>query len=296
MAKNLVYYQSKDETVDFHHSIGLLEGDEKFNSKLHKHNCYEIIYVINGKISHYIEGEKYILTPGMLVIINYSELHMLTDVKEDYERMVLHISRDLIMPFKTEDYDLFESFKLREQGHRNIIGDADTKKYKFSYYFKKILNIISEGAPEQDLLIKCIIIEMLICVNKVYLAGRMIDAEQSNNPVKEVFKFINNNLTDNLSLDKICKHLYVTKTYLCHIFKKRTGVSIIQYINNKRVMLADEMISNGMPSTKACVESGFKNYSNFYKSYTKIMGHSPTGKTNNSIVVNNNSKEVIGHD
>lgn len=278
MAKNLIYYETSDRTFNFHHSIGQIIGDEKFYSYLHKHNCYEILYVIDGNVDHYIEGEKYHLTKGNVLIINYNELHMLSDISSNYERMVIHISRDFITPFISIGVDLFKSFKSREQGHNNIISPEVSSQYGFKDYFYRIEKLCKENTPESEVLIKCLMIETLITLNKVHMTGGASSAKESNSAVKDVIKYINDHLTENLSLDQITTTLFVTKTYLCHIFKKRTGISIVQYITSKRILLADELMANGMSASEACYKSGFGNYSNFYKSYTKVMGHSPTGK------------------
>lgn len=291
MPKNLIYYETSDKTFNFHHTIGLIEDDEKFYSHLHKHNCYEILYVIDGKVDNYIEGEKYNLSKGTVLIINYNELHMLADMSENFERMVVHISRDFITPFISIGVDLFKSFRTREQGHNNVLSPEISAQYGFKDYFYKIERLCKDNTPENEVLIKCLMIEILITLNKVHSTGGTSSAKESNNAVKDVIRYINDNLTRNLSLDNITSTLFVTKTYLCHIFKKKTGISIIQYITNKRILLADEHMSNGMSASEACYRSGFSNYSNFYKSYTKVMGHSPTGKITKHI--NNKKKDEI---
>ncbi len=48
-------------------------------------------------------------------------------------------------------------------------------------------------------------------------------------------QYINNNLTQDLSLANIAKHCFVHPNYLSGLFKKETGVSITDYINRKRI-------------------------------------------------------------
>jgi YesN/AraC family two-component response regulator len=278
MGKNLIYYETADKTFNFHHSIGLIEGDDKFYSHLHKHNCYEIMYVLDGSVDHYIEGEKYRLTKGNALIINYNELHMLKNVSNNFERMVVHISRDFITPFISVNVDLFKSFKAREQGRDNALTAEITSSNNFKEYFNRIEKLCRDDTPENEILIKCLMTEILVMLNKIHSEGGATSAKEYSSAVKDVIRYINNHLTEDLSLDRITGTLYVTKTYLCHLFKKKTGISIVRYITYKRILLADELLSSGMSASEACYKSGFNNYSNFYKSYAKVMGHSPTGK------------------
>jgi AraC-like DNA-binding protein len=239
--------------------------------------------MIDGKVDHYIEGERYHLLKGSVFIINYNELHMLSNMSDNFERMVVHISRDFIPPFFTIGLDLLRCFKFREQGQNNSIGPDICQQYGFKEHFFRLEKLCRENTPESEVLIKCTMIEMLVALNQVHSGGFTTSAKESSNAVKDVMKYINENLTTDLSLDAITNRLFVTKTYLCHLFKKKTGISINQYITNKRILLADDLISNGMSATEACYKSGYNNYSNFYKAYTKVMGHSPKGKQNSCI-------------
>ena len=53
--------------------------------------------------------------------------------------------------------------------------------------------------------------------------------------------------------------------HLAHAFKDRMGISIHQYIILKRIALAKSLIQQGKPMHLVCLESGFHNYSNFFK-------------------------------
>lgn len=78
-----------------------------------------------------------------------------------------------------------------------------------------------------------------------------------------------------MSLDALSKQLLTSKFHLCRAFKQYNGISIQQYIAEKRVMLAKEKIADGMKPAEAAFSAGFANYSSFYRAYKKLTGHSP---------------------
>ena len=54
------------------------------------------------------------------------------------------------------------------------------------------------------------------------------------------------------------------------------GISIHQYIILKRIELAKSLIQQGKPMHLVCLESGFHNYSNFFKAFKAVTGVSPS--------------------
>ena len=54
---------------------------------LHCHNGLELIYVVSGNMAHVVEGRRYLLRPGDLVLVHPSKYHYLECLSsEPYER------------------------------------------------------------------------------------------------------------------------------------------------------------------------------------------------------------------
>lgn len=87
--------------------------------------------------------------------------------------------------------------------------------------------------------------------------------------------YINENLAEDLTLDRLAEVCYISKSYLSHQFKQYTGLSIYQFIIKKRLTVARNMIQEGTPVTEACMTCGFSDYSNFHRSFKKEFGVSP---------------------
>ena len=91
-----------------------------------------------------------------------------------------------------------------------------------------------------------------------------------------VIRYVNAHIAESLSLDAIAGEFYVSKYYLCRAFKRHNGISILGYINGKRVMMARQMIESGETAAVVCERVGFSDYSTFYRAYKKAYGHAPT--------------------
>ncbi|MCD8158173.1 MAG: AraC family transcriptional regulator, partial [Clostridiales bacterium] len=101
----------------------------------------------------------------------------------------------------------------------------------------------------------------------------------ANTPQKELYdvilEYINNNLTEPLTLDKIAEHFFVSKYYVSHIFKDNLGISLHQYVIKKRLNACQSAIATGEPITSVAENFGFPDYTGFYRAFKKEYGISP---------------------
>jgi AraC-like DNA-binding protein len=65
------------------------------------------------------------------------------------------------------------------------------------------------------------------------------------------------------------------KYYLCHLFKDVTGFSLLEYVQSKRIQQAKMLITQGTGIMEAARMSGFDEYSNFYKTFSKLVKMPP---------------------
>ena len=98
----------------------------------------------------------------------------------------------------------------------------------------------------------------------------------TNNKTKQIEKYIDKHITEDLSLAFISEKFEINKYYLCHLFKANTGYSLLQYIKNKRLFLVQTYYESGMSLLDAAMKAGFKNYSSFYKTCRSEFGEAPS--------------------
>jgi two-component system, response regulator YesN len=99
-----------------------------------------------------------------------------------------------------------------------------------------------------------------------------------NSTISDIIKFIVDNLSDeNLSIKAISDYSYLTQTYLCAFFKKETGKTIIQFINEKRVEKSMEFLKDKQIKlfTVSC-KVGYSDPNYYAKVFKKIEGCSPS--------------------
>ena len=93
--------------------------------------------------------------------------------------------------------------------------------------------------------------------------------------VLNITHYIDNHLSDPLTLEQICEHFYISKSQINRNFKTNLGTTVGDYILTKRLVMAKTMIQHGQKPSSVYLQCGFNDYSTFFKAYKKKFEHSP---------------------
>lgn len=238
---------------------------------LHSHSDYEIYLFLEGNSKYVVEEKIYDLSPGDIIIIRKHDMHRVFHMgNQKYHRIVLMVSPDFFKRNNCAEYETVFLNKHAKAGHRinaEIVRSSGLLDaiMRLKYYSENFSNLY---APVSE----SIVTEILYLLNHV---SAFETADTTNKIVKNVIDYINAHFTAEITLDALCEKFFVSKFYLCHIFKAATGLTIQQYIRQKRLTLADTLRSEGKTLTEAALSSGFGDYSSFYRAYVKKNHKSP---------------------
>lgn len=93
--------------------------------------------------------------------------------------------------------------------------------------------------------------------------------------IKQVLKYIDDNLTSVIQLNEAARYIGVSEPYLSSYFKKTMGENFIPYVNRKKIEAAKKMLSEGMLVYQVSDILGFENSTYFSKLFKKIEGITP---------------------
>lgn len=260
-----------------------LYNDEKTMS-IHIHDCYEIYYSISGGKQFLIDNRFYDFKPGDIFFINQYESHYLPQIDDvKHERIVLSIYPDYLKQLSTEQTDLNHCFTYRDAAFGHKLSLSSEEQKRFLYYMHKLSEKKEYG---QDILDQAAFLELMAYLNRIFLLR--CEEEQAEDAAREegaagayheqiaaLLSYVNQNLTEELTIQRLASHFYLSSSYLCKIFKDETGTTINRYITAKRISRAKALLAEGYSVTETCAMCGFQDYSNFLKSFTKAVGISP---------------------
>ncbi|WP_125152146.1 AraC family transcriptional regulator [Clostridium rectalis] len=257
-----------------------LKDQKDLEFAFHYHDFNKIIVFISGKVTYLIEGKSYKLRPWDILIINKNEIHKpIIDSKEVYERIIIWVNTEFILKHNSKECDLLKSFKIARKEKLNLLRLTPNLIEKLKYILLNLENAKVDNRFGSHILSNSLFLQFLVYLNRLFLGNNKannenVDIEYDEN-IDKVLNYINVNICDDLSIEKIASILYINKYYLMHKFKKHTGYTIYNYIIQKRLIRAITLMKEGKNATEACMNSGFKDYSNFVRVFKKNFKMSP---------------------
>lgn len=98
----------------------------------------------------------------------------------------------------------------------------------------------------------------------------------SNELVVKMLNYIDDNLYKRIAMDEISSIFYFNKDYLMRIFKKELDITIMDYINKRRIYNSLDLLKNTDDLViKIALNSGYSSLEYYSETFTKILGVSP---------------------
>lgn len=266
------YMLSKDFEIYYYEDRSLSRVD------LHTHNYYEFYFFLEGDVQIQVGEELFPVSFGDIMLIPpyHSHCTVIRSQEIPYRRFVFWISQEYCNHLlqSSPDYAYIMQYVATEK--RYIFH---TDQIVFNAIQSKILRLLEELRSEKYGREA----QISICVNDLVLGINRLAHEQ-NTPKKkasehqlyrQLEEYIEDHLTEDLSLENLSEVFYASKYHIAHVFKDNIGLSIHQYIMKKRLNLCKEAISGGMSITEVYHLFGFGDYSSFYRAFKKEYGISP---------------------
>lgn len=238
---------------------------------IHCHSFYELYFFISGKISYHVEGRQYTPLPQSILLMAPNVLHGMKYLENStYERYVLHFTAQSLPP-ETRSF-LLAPFHCREN-----LYYTEAEEFSFQEHFESLLacqNLSSDiRRPAERIALQ----SLLLLLVRMSLRSQPPQPEEKLSPIiSQVLAYLNENLSEELRLDDLATRFFISKDHLNRLFHLATGTTIRQYVLYKRISFAQQRILAGEPAASAAMAAGFRDYSVFFRTYKKILGHSPS--------------------
>lgn len=242
----------------------------------HQHEAYELYLFLRGNVNFYIENSCYRLESGDLLVINPKEMHRSFSIDEsEYERITLNLQKSYLQRLSTPATHLSRCFDYRPKGKGNIVHLEEEQLKQFLQYTGGLEEALASDAYGADIQANCCIAQLLILTNTAFQNTSFIPTDIMPDLVRKTMDYIEAHLAQDITLERLAGVFHLNSTYISRQFKKHTGLTLRSYIVDRRISLAKFCLSEGLSITEACYQSGFSDYANFIRSFTRIAGISP---------------------
>jgi AraC-like DNA-binding protein len=260
-------------------SMERIRRDSGFNmSSVHFHSSYEIYFLLEGERSYFIENRTYHIGKGSLVFISPNRIHKTSVVHSPlHERILVEIEPQLMHRVVNLFCDLrIESFFA---GNSGVLDLTNEERAFAEGLFSRLAEEMRKKLPAFSEYAGLLLEELLIFIfRKADFAQAGYPAQDSakHRKVYEIAGYISEKYAEISSVSQLGRQFFISKYYLCRIFKEVTGLTISEYINDSRVKAAQKLLTE-TPCNITQISSavGYESVTYFDKVFRKRVGQSP---------------------
>lgn len=274
-------------------NISCFYKEEPIDSKirfLHCHDGYEVLMMKRGNVGMQIEDRTITLQPGDIVLIPPYVFHFACQQSSDtYCRVVLNMKETVIQSLIARDESyrhITDVFYQTPDYHIHVNGSTLRQLIDIACALEAASGSKAD-AYGANILSKSLLSIILVILNRQAASSVAPILPQTQAPsmpkvVTDVIHYVDQNLAGDLSVSGIAESVHLNSVYLTRLFRQYSGLSLQQYIIEKRLAEAKRMLRNGQSPTDVCYACGFNNYSNFSRTFTNHVKISPRQYQENS--------------
>ena len=236
--------------------------------KRHTHNYYQLYYLHSGECSFVHANTEYHLQQGYGIFTGPDVAHEVKSIGNSAAVM-------WEIKFNVDDEDLKQDLSLLN------------KPVPFDDYASGIVEYVlafgRSRLPYYKKSCQCFFNSLVFylsresrAVGKEELNSQLIDTSGFLDLSTRIIIYLEENYSSDISLDLLADKVGYSKNYICYVFKKDTGFTIINYLNFIRIRLAAELFSySNCEISHICHVVGFKNISHFNHTFKQFVGIPP---------------------
>ena len=250
----------------------------------HHHTEFEISLIVKGFGTYRVDDRLYDIRPGDIFLYSTNEIHCITDVVDcdEMQIMNIHFEPRFIWANRSDMFDAkyLKIFFDRSGSFENRLDRQNPATAEIAQLMMDIENEAVSRSAEYELMIKVKLLNILVLLIREYdyvnTAETYIESTKFNQ-ISQAMRYLDENITESLSLDEIAAKANLNKTYFATLFRRLNGVTPWDYITARRVEKAAELLaSTNMSVLEVATACGFNSASNFNRAFRKVTGMSPS--------------------
>lgn len=229
-------------------------------SKNRKTSMFEIeLPIENGGISYIDSNSKQITTNTIICAKPNQIRHTKFPFKCYYVHMIIHSGDIYDMLIKTPDF--FETDKI----------DVYKK------IFTKLVKHYDTLSDHAEIIIQSLILELIYTIcNDSNKTIKKCNSSYNYTIIEKALNYIKENLTEDLSLEKVAKSVSLSPIYFHNSFKTAVGKTLHEYVEEQRIKKATNLLlTTNFTLTKIAYECGFSSQSYFSYVFKRKMKVTP---------------------
>lgn len=268
----------------------------KFDMRVkHFHSQYEIFYIVEGERLFFFHNREYVARAGDLILVDSNLIHMTKSVAAEdngHNRIILYVTAEKMASFD-EKYPSLQLVRFFHE-HYGVYHLDENQKALFLTMSRSLRTSMTQKEHNYktgvELEVLNYFFKLTAYVTRHTLELPLASDSPRHRTAYAMADYLSENCENPLSLDDLASHFYLSKYYLCRIFKEITGYTISEYTNIHRIRKAKRYLEEtDMSISQIAHALGFESLTYFEKTFKSYMTISPLKyrKTRNTVTYTN---------
>ena len=249
-------------------------------SQYHCHDYFELYMHIRGGEYMGVDNKLFQLRPWQMFLIPPFSMHGLscTDEMRGYERVYLNLSPEVLNVLGCRQINLGDLMRAHAARGRYTYQLDEERGQRFVNSVKRIRDTTGKEMSSMERFQHYAEMISLLSMICQVMGDEKTEQESivTNSIIQEVLAWINNHYTDDLNVHELARQFGISESFLSHEFSRFTNRGVYDYVLYRRVMLSRQMMMGEESLNSIAYRCGFNDYSNYLRSFSKLMGMSPS--------------------
>lgn len=238
----------------------------------HWHMKYEIILPVEQNYAAVVDGGRYELLPGDVLIIPAGIVHEIF-APETGLRYIIMVDQEII--YATEGFTALQHL-FYPCVHLRSNGDPTASEY----LWQAIREQNADARLGQAAIlswVRLFLIQTARSLLRASAEGQRERRHQMNENLLDIYAYISEHCSEKLTLESVAAHSGYSKYHFSRIFKEHTGMSFYDFYLRQRMLLCRQMLNEmTLPITEVASRAGFGSLATFNRVFKQYEGVTPT--------------------
>jgi len=244
----------------------------------HYHPEVEFLLICDGALSAFYKDEELFLKSGDVVLFGSSEPHLTFQANDHLSYIVLQIQLNQYWDSSTVNLMHHFTEVIRPLSSLNYIFQHDELARKSAAdLIKSIFTEMNNARIGYELAVSALVKNLLLLLLRNDSKKELnYDDNQLIQRLQPSITYIDEHLTDKLSVTEAANTVNMSYTYFIKTFKNAIGMSFTDYVSFKRIKKSEQQLLTSSASIAEIAASvGISNIGHFYDRFHKYNNCSP---------------------
>jgi AraC-like DNA-binding protein/mannose-6-phosphate isomerase-like protein (cupin superfamily) len=259
--------------------VEVFDANRHFSVKYpHRHDFFEVLYLLKGSGFHVIDGNKYEIGPPCVFFMSPGQAHKL-ELSHDIEGYIFIFTSDFYLLNRSNQNSLIEFpffYTIHQDNPPLLLENEHDIRFLESLFRQSIAEITRPGNYTLDLLRSLLDLILTTCASRYQATENLRNKGKGQILVKRFFHLVEENNQKNLSLSDYANMIGVTANHLTQTVKLLTGKTSSQIVKAKQLLeIKRLLVHTNLSVSEIANQLNFEDQSYFTKFFKRETGLTP---------------------